>query len=234
MSKKDEIRKLREKISTCRICPELVNPFSLSEKFHPKTIGYWNDAFKNYEHVKLMIVGQDWGSKEYLEKFIEENDGKIPEPYDESNNPTFQNLKYFLNEVKIDTKNIYLTNAVLCLRRGKKISGNENKPLKKHFRNCSQFLKRQIEIIQPKIVATLGLEALNIMLEIFKIPKKVKTLNDLAGKIIAEKSEVFPKIKICPLFHTGIKGMNMRKHLSKNDNIILEDFKELKRCLEET
>ncbi|GLI54079.1 uracil-DNA glycosylase family protein [Thermodesulfovibrio yellowstonii] len=234
MSKKGEIIKLREKISTCRACRELVNPFSLSENFHPKTVGYWNDAFTNYDHVKLMIVGQDWGSKGYLEKFIEKNNGKIPNPYDESNNPTFRNLMHYLEEAKIDKKDIYLTNAVLCLRKGDESSGNKNKPQKKHFRNCSQFLKRQIEIIQPKIIATLGLEALNIILEIFKIPKKVKTLNDVAGKIIAEKSEIFPEIKIFPLFHTGTKGMNMRKNLNKNDNIILEDFKELKRCLEET
>lgn len=235
MNKEIEIAKLRERISSCRkcrkYCPEFVNPFSKSKKFHPETIGYWNDAYKNY-NAKLMIVGQDWGSEGYLKKWIEKHNGKIPNPYDESNNPTFRNLMYYLEEAKIDKKDIYLTNAVLCLRKGESMS--ENKPKKIHFKNCSPFLKRQIEIIQPKIIATLGLEALNIILEIFEIPKKVRKLNDVAGKIILEKSEVFPEIKIFPLFHAGIKGMNMRKHLNKNDNIMLEDYKELKRCLEET
>ncbi|MGB9892710.1 uracil-DNA glycosylase family protein [Thermodesulfovibrio yellowstonii] len=237
MSKEDEIMKLREIISNCKnycenCCPELVNPFYLENTPPPETIGYWNDAFKNY-NAKLMIVGQDWGSEGYLEKWIKKNGGKVPNPYDESN-PTFRNLMYHLEKAKIDKKDIYLTNAVLCLREGNEISGNKNKPKKKHFRNCSQFLKRQIEIIQPKIIATLGLDALNIILEIFEIPKKVKKLNEVAGKIIVEKSKVFPDIKIFPLFHTGIKGINMRKKLSKNDNMLMEDFKELKRCLEET
>ena len=65
-----------------------------------------------------------------------------------------RNFARFLSSVNLPREEIFITNAVLCNPR--KTSGANRKPSGAEVRNCSGFLRRQIEILDPQVVVTLG------------------------------------------------------------------------------
>lgn len=64
------------------------------------------------------------------------------------------NFARFLKAIDLPRADIFITNAVLCNPR--KPSGANRKPTNAEVVNCSGFLRRQIEILDPKVVVTLG------------------------------------------------------------------------------
>lgn len=58
-------------------------------------------------------------------------------------------------------KKVFATNACLCNPRSEK--GNNDKPTPREIRNCSSFLRKTIEIVQPKVVIALGEKALHAL-----------------------------------------------------------------------
>ena len=98
------------------------------------------------------------------------------------------------NRYSVD--DVFVTNAIMCARQGDNYRGN-NINLKKSTINCSEYLIKQIEIVKPKVILTLGyypLMSLAYQLN-FKINKTLKdTINNC------------PEIKIndyiiIPLYH---------------------------------
>lgn len=65
-----------------------------------------------------------------------------------------RNFERFLVSIKLSREQIFITNAVLCNPR--KDSGANRKPSVAEILNCSGFLRRQIEVINPRVVVTLG------------------------------------------------------------------------------
>ena len=64
------------------------------------------------------------------------------------------NFEDLLSFSYIDRSKIYVTNAVLCNPKDEK--GNNSTPINQEIKNCSSFLRQQIELINPKIIVTLG------------------------------------------------------------------------------
>ena len=69
------------------------------------------------------------------------------------------NFESLISQVGLDRNNIFVTNAVLCNPKDDK--GNNAPPNKTEIKNCSDYLRQQIELLDPKIVVTLGGTALN-------------------------------------------------------------------------
>jgi uracil-DNA glycosylase family 4 len=65
-----------------------------------------------------------------------------------------RNFSRFLASIPLTRDTIFITNAVLCNPR--KPSGANRKPSAAEVLNCSGFLRRQIEVINPRVVVTLG------------------------------------------------------------------------------
>lgn len=72
-----------------------------------------------------------------------------------------KNFESLLASIKLTRDEIFITNTVLCSPR--KPSGANDKPSRAEIRNCSGFLRRQIELINPRVVATLGAVALDAL-----------------------------------------------------------------------
>lgn len=77
-----------------------------------------------------------------------------------------------------ERENIFITNAVLCNPRDD--HGNNDSPSKEELSNCSGFLKRTIEVINPNIVVALGKVALDA---IRRVAEHDCELNECAGTI---------------------------------------------------
>ena len=71
------------------------------------------------------------------------------------------NFDRFLNSIQLPRDQIFITSAALCNPRTD--SGVNRKPTQKELSNCSTFLRRTIDIVNPRVVVTLGTVALETL-----------------------------------------------------------------------
>jgi len=72
-----------------------------------------------------------------------------------------QNFEKLLTSIKLSRAEIFIVNSVLCSPR--KPSGANDRPTKTEIRNCTGFLRRLIELLNPPVIATLGAVALDAL-----------------------------------------------------------------------
>lgn len=222
--KEQKILALKEQISQCTLCANLgskslINPHSTDEisiKKRPYFLEYWSDTTRNW-NAEYMIIGQDWGSIEYAScaPFI-------PGGFDPQN-PTDILLNKAIANAQIEDK-VHVTNSTICLRRGH-LSGQENFS-EKSPRNCLPFLRSQIEIIQPKIIITLGKLVTSLFLD---LPAS-KKFENVAYTLTSAKG--FQNTRIFPIYHLGTLGQANRSHVKKFDWPAENDLVKLKELLE--
>ena len=89
-----------------------------------------------------------------------------------------KNLDRFIASIGLRREQLFITSAALCNPRTE--SGANRKPTQRELINCSDFLRRTIEIVDPAVVVTLGSVALEAL-------KRIKchelNLKEAAGKI---------------------------------------------------
>jgi len=123
---------------------------------------------------------------------------------------TFEQLLASINLTRAD---IFITNTVLCSPR--KPSGANDKPTRAEIRNCSHFLRRTIELLQPPLIATLGAVALDALR---LIAPHDFTLKEAAAKVLEWNGR-----SLVPLYHPSPQVLITVRSLAQQ----LEDFKML-------
>lgn len=101
------------------------------------------------------------------------------------------NFEELLSSIDLRREEIFITNSVLCSPR--KPSGANDKPTREEIANCSDFLARQIELLNPPIIATLGAVALDAIKAIE--PHRL-TLREHAARIHSWHGR-----RLVPLYH---------------------------------
>src|SRR5262245_53373699 len=71
------------------------------------------------------------------------------------------NFDRYLNSIQLTREQIFITSAALCNPRSE--SGANRRPAKTELANCSDFLRRTIELVHPGVVVTLGSVALEAL-----------------------------------------------------------------------
>lgn len=108
----------------------------------------------------------------------------------------------------ISREEIYVTNAVLCNPRDD--SGNNSTPLQREISNCSGFLRRQIDLVNPKVLVTLGATALQALSAIephsLTLQRDVRTAHHWNGRLLI------------PLYHPGQRAMIHRSHANQRSD----------------
>lgn len=158
-----------------------------------------------------VVVGE--GSLDSILMFIGEGPG---EEEDKTGRPFVgragQLLTKILESVNINREEVYITNIVKCR------PPKNRTPTKNEAKACFHFLIAQIEIINPKIIVTLGGPALNTLLNAnYSITK-------MRGKLIDWKGG----IKIFPMFHPSFLLRNQSKAPGSPKYLTWEDVKRLK------
>lgn len=72
-----------------------------------------------------------------------------------------KNFERFLAAVDLKRSEIFITSAALCNPRS--ASGANRRPAASEIRNCSDFLRRTIELVDPRVIVTLGTVALEAL-----------------------------------------------------------------------
>jgi len=149
-------------------------------------------------HASIMFVGEAPG-------FYEDRQG---EPFVGAAGKLLTEL---LQSIGLERSDIYIANVIKCR------PPNNRDPLPDEIDTCKPFLLQQIQLIQPKLVCTLGNFATQTLLE-----RKVG-ITKVRGQVIQlENFVVFPLLHPAAALHQG----NLRVPLK-------EDFQKLKTVLEQ-
>jgi DNA polymerase len=165
MDKATEMSRLVQERKGCRLCAGLANPAEVDAgMFDSDRIGPYTRWQGNID-AQLMVVARDFAPVEKFREF-----GGWPGERVQTN----LRLVDLLAEAGFrvapprsgsSDDQVFFTNAVLCLPGG---TAMRTKLRREWFRNCgSRFLRRTIEVVQPRAVAALGTAALDTILVAF-------------------------------------------------------------------
>jgi DNA polymerase len=135
-------------------------------------------------------------------------------------------LDEMLEEIKLKRENIYITNIV------KYRPLNNRDPLPEEIEVYGPFLDRQIKIIQPRIIATLGRYAMTYIMPKFGLTEELDVISKNHGKVFAVPPKALAEwgwktreVKVVALYHPAVAVYNSHtKDQLKKDFQILKDL----------
>jgi len=119
----------------------------------------------------------------------------------DNDDPSANFFKEMFGSIGINRRDIFITNAVLCHPNFE--GYRDTKPNTKEMKNCLYFLARQIEIVNPKIIVTIGGSAVKSLKYLYNQNSELRDfkLKNNIGQAIVEG-----RIIIYPLYHTSRLG----------------------------
>ncbi|OGD98624.1 hypothetical protein A3A49_02150 [Candidatus Curtissbacteria bacterium RIFCSPLOWO2_01_FULL_38_11b] len=124
-------------------------------------------------------------------------------------------LDELIESIGLKRGDVYITNVV------KDRPPNNRDPTLSEIALYSPFLERQIEIIQPEVIATLGRFSTKFILQKFEMPEKDQSITILHGKAL-DAIATYGPIKIVPIYHPAVALYN-----ANSRKVLEEDFKVL-------
>lgn len=125
-------------------------------------------------------------------------------------------LDELLASISLNREDIYITNIV----KDRPTANRDPSP--QEIAIYGPFLDRQINIIQPKIIATLGRFSMEYIMRKFGLESELKPIGQMHGQLFQAQAD-YGSIKILPLYHPAVALYNRNKI-----NILKEDFEMLK------
>ena len=128
-------------------------------------------------------------------------------------------LDELLASAGIPRQDVYITNIV------KDRPPANRDPLPDEISVYGPFLDRQIEIIQPEVIATLGRFSMDYIMRKLGLESELKPISQMHGKVF-EVETGYGKLKIIPLYHPAVAIYNRTtKDVLINDFQVLRGFK---------
>src|SRR5919107_4772407 len=128
-----------------------------------------------------------------------------------------RNFSRYLASVGLAREEVFITNAALCNPRSE--TGANRKPTRQEVSNCSEFLRRQIETVGPRVVVTLGAVSLAALRAVEYHPF---TLKENVGQIRGWNGRL-----LVPLYHPSPQVLASHRREPRQ----LEDYKSVARAL---
>ena len=166
--KKERFNELVKEAASCTLCPAMCGRSAVLSELNGSP-----DA-------QIMFIGEAPGRKGA-------DRTRVPFSGDQSG----ANLDRFLNSINLTRKEIFITSAALCNPRSE--SGANRKPTQKELANCSSFLRRTIELVDPRVIVTLGSVALEAL-------KRIQ-YHELSLKTAAAQIHSWNDRVLVPIYH---------------------------------
>ena len=200
MDKSEKLAKISEKIEKLEESP--LFDYRIKNEYRP-VIG------EGDPDAKIMFIGEAPGAQEAKTgKPFVGRAGKL--------------LDSFLEKINLDRNDVYITNIV------KDRPPSNRTPRVGEIKIYAPFLEKQINIIEPEIIATLGRLAMRFILKTYDHPQKDKKIGELHGQILEAQTRN-GKINIIPLYHPAAVFYN--RNLEKK---LEEDFQEIYNFINQT
>lgn len=191
MTKSDLMKQIRDELLHLTESP--LYEYRQANKYFP-VIG------EGSHDAKIVFIGEAPGK----------NEAQTARPFCGASGKVLDEL---LASIKLERSSVYITNIV-------KDRPMENRdPLPAEIALYGPFLDRQLEIIKPKVVATLGRFSLNYILEKFNRPELGQTISTLHGTVIPLTDDLV----LVPLYHPAASIYNQ-----KLKETLIKDFQVLK------
>jgi uracil-DNA glycosylase len=190
MSKSEELKKIEEEVIALKASP--LYAYRVENNYVPVLGGGSLDA-------EIMFIGEAPGRKE----------AETGKPFIGSAGKILDSL---LSSVNLSREEVYITSIV------KDRPPKNRDPLPEEISIYTPFLDRQIEIIKPKVIATLGRFAMQYIMTRYELEKELASIGELHGKVLQA-----PGFKLVPLYHPAAAIYNQ-----KLKEVLVEDFKVLK------
>lgn len=127
-------------------------------------------------------------------------------------------LDELLASVGIKREDVYVTNVV------KDRPTANRDPLPEEIEIYAPFLDRQIEIIQPKVIATLGRFSMEYIMKNFGLESVLRSISAMHGKVFTGKTS-YGEVTIVPLYHPAASIYNQAlKETLKEDFLVLKKY----------
>lgn len=172
-----------------------------------------------HENNYLPVIGE--GSHEAEIMFIGEapgeNEAKTGRPFCGRAGKVLDEL---LQTVGIDRKDVYVTNII------KDRPPKNRDPLPEEIELYAPFLDRQIEIIRPKVIATLGRFSMVYIMNRYGLEEELAPIGELHGRVFQGQTLSTDSqgltFKLVPLYHPAAAIYNQSLK-----STLIEDFKVL-------
>jgi uracil-DNA glycosylase family 4 len=187
------------------------------KKIKDDLLGFKKSPLYRYrtENNFFPVIGQ--GSHDAEVVFIGEapgkNEAKTGVPFCGASGKILDEL---LSHIKINREDVYITNVV------KDRPENNRDPKPEEIELYAPFLDRQLEIIKPKIIATLGRFSMEYIMNKFGLESEIKIISQIHGQKFTAKTP-WGKVFIVPLYHPAVAVYN-RNQLP----LLKQDFEILK------
>jgi len=198
--KNDRFNKLKQ------IKDEIVN-LTTSSLYAYRTKNNYHPVIGEGSHfAKIMFIGEAPGLKE----------AETAKPFCGASGRILDEL---LTSIQLKRDEVYVSNVV------KDRPPDNRDPLPQEIELYSSFLFRQINIIKPKVIATLGRFSMVYIMNTFGLFDKLQSISKIHGQVFDTTAE-YGTVKIIPLYHPAVAlySFSMKKTL-------LEDFKVLKQFI---
>lgn len=126
------------------------------------------------------------------------------------------NFDRFLSSIRLTRQEIFITSAALCNPRSE--TGANRKPTQKELANCSGFLRRTIDVVDPQVIVTLG----SVALEALKhIEYHELSLKESASRIHSWNNRV-----LVPIYHPSPQVLASHRREAEQ----LQDYQVVKKA----
>ncbi len=194
MSKKRQFQTLVEEAAACVRCPAMCERAAVLSELNGST------------KARVMFIGEAPGRKGA-------DVTRVPFSGDQSG----KNFDRLLASINLPRSEIFITSAALC--NPQKSSGANRRPTAQELRNCSEFLRRTIELINPRVIVTLGGVALEAL--------KLLHYHDFTLRADAAKLREWNGRTLIPLYHPSPQVLIT----SRNEKTQLGDYKVVARAI---
>jgi DNA polymerase len=186
-----------------------VNPSDIQGgKLDSDQIGPWS-LWQGNLSASLMVVGQDWGDTGYFERH-----GGREGPQ----NPTNEFLVELVGiaGVSIEPPDsdegrdvAFFSNSILCLKNAD--GGLQGEVTRSWFENCAPVLRRQIEIVAPRVLVALGERAFGAIMKAYgmKAESFREEVETLDGRLLLNGSRAFA------VYHCGARIRNTHRPMEQ-------------------
>ena len=128
-------------------------------------------------------------------------------------------LDEVLESAGIKREDVYICNVLKCRPPGNRDPNPSEKVA------CVDYLKRQIEIIKPEIICSMGNHATGFIFEQFGLSDKLTGISKLHGQVFDSQNFSYP-VKIVSLYHPAVATYNPNMK-----DVLKEDIKALRELL---
>jgi DNA polymerase len=128
-------------------------------------------------------------------------------------------LDELLRSIGLERAAVYITNVV------KDRPPDNRDPSKEEIALYSPFLLRQIDIIHPKVIVTLGRFAMEFVLDLLQIAPDTPKISKLHGQVLQGDAPYGP-VSMVPLYHPAVALYSVAQKTT-----LLDDFQVLKQFL---